>query len=421
MPVNDGERFKAPLAHVAPNPLNIREEWEWETDDFEDLADSVEGMGVQQDPTVSSIAAYRAAFPAVAAELGPEVFWVLGAGERRYRAALSKGLTELPMVLRNDQLAVMDELIWTENSMRTGLHPLQEGKLFARFRGKNLTNAEIAERLGKRNEGLSDSAITKKIRLLELPMGPTRVAVGRRELGVDPAYTLLVRYGVDGVDAAFQRMREQNITVKELVAREFPKPAPPAPAASSAAGTEVAAEGQTAAAAQPAAGASTGSPAAAPAAGIPAQGGSSAATATPPVPAVVNEPQISSTKPAGATTEPQTPTPAAESNRLAAAKNLLTAERDTRSRIERLAAAVTARATDAEKHMAAQLLDDYDNADQVLVAEAIAIAAAELRLRAQEPADWTDIQYLHDLEAAGYQPTEAEKTRVLPAGSAHQN
>ncbi|WP_030237310.1 ParB/RepB/Spo0J family partition protein [Streptomyces sp. NRRL S-350] len=227
--VAQGQRFKAPLEHVAPNPLNIREDWEWEDDAFEDLKDNVDSIGVQQDPTVISFAVYAERYPTEAQSLPEHTYWVIGAGERRYRAAVANGLTVLPMVLRDDQINNMDELIWSENQLRAGLHPLQEGQLLQRFKNRGLTAEQIQTKLGRRNKGLSEAAISKKIRLYnEVPAGSVRIAIGRRELGVDPAYLLLTKYGPDGMEAAYERMLSQSLTAKALIELDFPKPAPPA-------------------------------------------------------------------------------------------------------------------------------------------------------------------------------------------------
>ncbi|WP_327359797.1 ParB/RepB/Spo0J family partition protein [Streptomyces sp. NBC_01304] len=189
----EGERFMADISQIAPNPRNVREDWEWEEADFEDFVGNVEQHDVLQDPTVIAKAVFVLKFPDDAKHVPENALWVLGMGERRWRAAVRLGKKQLPVVLRNSSADKMDEVLWSENQSRKGLDPIQEAIIFQRFRTEQKLNAEqIAARLGKRGDkALSGSEISKKIKLLQLTDGPARRAVRQRKLGVDPAYQLL--------------------------------------------------------------------------------------------------------------------------------------------------------------------------------------------------------------------------------------
>ncbi|MFK8851146.1 ParB/RepB/Spo0J family partition protein [Streptomyces sp. Ac-502] len=230
----EGERFLAEVAKIAPNPRNVREDWEWEDDpDFDDLVGNIERLGQLQDPTVIRRARFRAAFPEDDAKLPPDAEWVIGTGERRYRAAVRLKQKTLPVVLAADKLVTqMDEVLWSENQSRKGLDPIQEGVLFLRLRdgrpGKDKMKLEqIAEELGSRGgKKLSTGEISKKIQLAKrLPDGPVRRAVRTRQLGVEPAYTLLTKLRTpDRVAKAYALIEEKGVTAEKAV--ELLAPAP---------------------------------------------------------------------------------------------------------------------------------------------------------------------------------------------------
>jgi ParB family transcriptional regulator, chromosome partitioning protein len=87
------------------------------------------------------------------------------AGERRYRAAMEAGLSELPCVVRETSDAEMMELALVENLQRKDLTPFEEAdglKLLAETYG--YTHEAMAEKLGK-----SRSSITETLSLGAMP------------------------------------------------------------------------------------------------------------------------------------------------------------------------------------------------------------------------------------------------------------
>ncbi|MFE3501955.1 ParB/RepB/Spo0J family partition protein [Kitasatospora sp. NPDC059146] len=423
--VVNGQRFLAPLEHVAPNPVNIREEWEWEEDSFKDLTENIDELGVQQDPTVISYAVFAEKYKEEAKTLPENTYWVLGAGERRYRAALANGATELPMVLRDDQIEKMDELIWSENQNRAGLHPLQEGRLLQRFKDRGLTAEQIQAKLGRRNKGLSEAAISKKIRLYnEVPDGKVRTAIGRRVLGVDPAYLLLTKYGAEGMEVAYQRMRDLELIAKDLVELDFPKPAPKEPAPEPETGAEPETDTSDAHAPQ-----RPGRPEAADQPN-PDQGSDREKQSTGRIPA---QPVDNPSKRTGLDKAPATKDgkhaeelreEADDLARFKAGAALLASERDPDEIVESVFIALINNAPEAVQLRAQDLLDasGIPPADgvQELARRAEAIAAADAQIRLARRSGGYDVNHLRGLVRHGYEPTPTESDLLTTATPVEQ-
>ena len=116
---------------------------------LEELADSIRQHGVIQPLTVRKLASG---------------YYQIIAGERRWRAARSAGLEEVPAIIieADDQKAM--ELAMIENLQREDLNPIEEAQGFRVLTDTyGMSQAEAAERVGR-----SRSAVANAIRLLEL-------------------------------------------------------------------------------------------------------------------------------------------------------------------------------------------------------------------------------------------------------------
>lgn len=92
-----------------------------------------------------------------------EVYTII-AGERRWRAAKSIGLSEVPAVIIDATEKDLLEISLIENIQREDLNPIEEAKAYKRLLDDfNLTQEELAKRVGK-----SRVAITNCMRLLNL-------------------------------------------------------------------------------------------------------------------------------------------------------------------------------------------------------------------------------------------------------------
>lgn len=92
-------------------------------------------------------------------------YYQIIAGERRWRAARSIGLTEIPaFIIEADDQKVM-ELALIENLQREDLNPIEEAKGYSTLiKQFNLTQEQVAERVGK-----SRPSVANALRLLALP------------------------------------------------------------------------------------------------------------------------------------------------------------------------------------------------------------------------------------------------------------
>lgn len=218
----EGQRFLTPLESIAANPRNLREEWEYETDEFEEFKNNVANTELIQDPAVCSVDAFTAKYPEHTSTFGPKVEWVLLAGERRFRALLgNKSLAEtVPVVLRDTLLEKGDFVLLSENNFRKGWDPIQEATLLDRIRREEkLSYDEILEKLGgeqRTQRGIKRrSDISKRIKLLELQDGPLRRAIREGKIGLEPAYTLVSRLkDSELIERGWALMQEDEVTAK---------------------------------------------------------------------------------------------------------------------------------------------------------------------------------------------------------------
>jgi len=111
---------------------------------------------------VNSIRIHGVISPAIVVKSGSG--FMIIAGERRWRAAKSAGLRQMPVVVREYTKQQIKELSLIENLQREDLNPIETAnaikELMESFR---LTQEEVAERIGK-----SRSAVANTLRLLTL-------------------------------------------------------------------------------------------------------------------------------------------------------------------------------------------------------------------------------------------------------------
>lgn len=140
---------KIEIARIAPNPQQPRKEFS--EDSLRELTASIREHGVIQPVTVRARA--NATFELVS-------------GERRMRASIEAGLTEIPAyVLDVDTDRKMLELAIIENVQRQQFNPIEEAEAYQRLIEEcDLTQEEVAEKIAK-----DRTTITNFLRLLKLP------------------------------------------------------------------------------------------------------------------------------------------------------------------------------------------------------------------------------------------------------------
>jgi ParB family transcriptional regulator, chromosome partitioning protein len=135
------------ISEIRTNPFQPRRDFDPE--EISALADSLRQHGL-----IQPILVRRAA----------DGFQLI-AGERRMRAALEAGWTEVPVQIREADDRQMAELAIVENLQRKDLNPLEKASSFEQYLDRyGCTQEELASRLN-----IDRSTIANLIRLLELP------------------------------------------------------------------------------------------------------------------------------------------------------------------------------------------------------------------------------------------------------------
>lgn len=150
------------------------------------------------------------------------------AGERRWRAARSAGLTEIPahVIEATDEQVV--ELAMVENLQRQDLNPIEEAEGFENLMQIcGLTQDEAAARVGR-----SRSAVANALRLLALE-GPLREMVADGRLSSGHARALLAVKDTGQRETAAEKMQHMTVRQAESLAKRLNrKPKEPEPAES---------------------------------------------------------------------------------------------------------------------------------------------------------------------------------------------
>ena len=133
------------------------------------------------------------------------------AGERRLRAAIKAGWTEIPVRVREADDRQMAELAIVENLQRKDLNPLEKAASFDRYLEEyQCTQEELAGRLS-----IDRSTIANLIRLLELP-GTVQDAIRGGTVSQGHARALLP-LGDESEQVAFcQRIQKEGLSVRAV-------------------------------------------------------------------------------------------------------------------------------------------------------------------------------------------------------------
>ena len=138
------------------------------------------------------------------------------AGERRWRAARSAGLTEIPAHIIEATDAQVMELAMVENLQRQDLNPIEEAEgLESLMQSCGFTQEEAAERVGR-----SRSAVANALRLLALDQ-PLREMVADGRLSSGHARALLSVKDEDKRADAAERMQRMTVRQAESLAKRL--------------------------------------------------------------------------------------------------------------------------------------------------------------------------------------------------------
>ena len=187
------EEFKiVQIKDIQKNPYQPRKEFSEEK--IQELAQSIKENGLIQPIIVRK---------------SPVLGYEILAGERRYRASIAAGLSEVPVIVKqlSDQDMMLHSII--ENLQRENLNPIEEAKAYQSLIDKGFTHTEIAEKMGK-----SRPYITNLVRLLGLPKHIlTEVENGR----LSQAHArLLIQLSSDKQDKLLNRIQTENLSVRQV-------------------------------------------------------------------------------------------------------------------------------------------------------------------------------------------------------------
>lgn len=130
------------------NPNKNQPRTNFDEESLQELADSINEIGIIQPLTVKKI----------------DDYYEIIAGERRWRAARIAGLRKVPVIVKEyDDLKALEAAL-IENVQREDLNPMEEAFTYVRFSEEfNLSQEEIAKKVGK-----SRSAVANAMRLVNL-------------------------------------------------------------------------------------------------------------------------------------------------------------------------------------------------------------------------------------------------------------
>ncbi len=134
-----------PIEAIETNPDQPRSN----VGDLEQLRRSIEARGVLE--------------PLLVRPLGKGRYRII-AGERRFRAALEAGLTEVPCIELDIPQNEVLEIALIENLHRRDLQPFEEAEGYASLARQGYTQQQIADAVGK-----SRVSVTETLSLLEIP------------------------------------------------------------------------------------------------------------------------------------------------------------------------------------------------------------------------------------------------------------
>jgi ParB family chromosome partitioning protein len=163
-----------PLSAIQPDPNQPRESM----GELDDLTSSIREKGVLEPLLVRR------------AE-GGDKDYVIIAGERRYRAALSAGLFEVPCIEMDVSAEEALEIALIENLQRKDLTPFEEAEGYRSLAERHrYTHEDVAQAVGK-----SRAAVTESLALLQMP---ARVRDTIQALGIHSKSLLLEVLKVEG-------------------------------------------------------------------------------------------------------------------------------------------------------------------------------------------------------------------------------
>jgi len=192
--------IKATLDQIVPSPLQPRKQFS--EANIEELAESIRHHGIIQPLIVRLV----------------DGKYELIAGERRWRASTSIGLSEVPVIIREASDRDVLEMALIENLQRADLNPIEEAAGYLRLcKEFSLKQDEIAKQVGK-----SRATVANSIRLLDLH-DDVQSMLSQRLLSVGHAKAILGLKDHDSQLIAADQVIKKKLTVRaaEKLVKEY--------------------------------------------------------------------------------------------------------------------------------------------------------------------------------------------------------
>ena len=146
--LKEGEELVQNIKVIEIEPNKEQPRKHFDSESLEDLAKSIKRYGVIQPIIVNK----------------KDNYYMIVAGERRWRASKIAGLTEIPCIVRDNDERKNRERALIENIQREDLNPIEKARGFKQLLDEyELTQQELADMVG-----ISRSALANTVRLLNL-------------------------------------------------------------------------------------------------------------------------------------------------------------------------------------------------------------------------------------------------------------
>lgn len=178
---------------IEPNPYQPRTRFDSES--LQELSNSIREQGIIQPITVRS--------------LGNDKFQLIS-GERRLKASVKAGLTEIPAYIRSASNEAVLEMALVENIQRKDLNAVEIALSFQRLLEEcNYTQEELSERVGKNR-----TTVTNYIRLLKLPAN-IQMGLQDGKITMGHARAIINVPTIDMQLTIYKDIIEQDLSVRE--------------------------------------------------------------------------------------------------------------------------------------------------------------------------------------------------------------
>ena len=193
--MGDGEARvqEVPVSQVTPNPYQPRTLFD--PIKMEELVTSIKEHGILQ--------------PILLREVGHERFQIV-AGERRFRAAQTAGLTQIPAIVKECSEKELLEMAVVENVQREDIGAMEAARAYRRMIDEfHMTQETVSHRVGK-----SRSSVANLVRLLDLP-DVVQDSLERNELSEGHGKALLkLRDNSELLERAWKRAVTEQLSVR---------------------------------------------------------------------------------------------------------------------------------------------------------------------------------------------------------------